>query len=117
MRPGFHATFKFETQNGTIIDTTDHGEEFIPLDEEVKQPYFSEPGVEKRQYGGNYSQGPYPLGGLVFLSQKSLTALEPQNPGLLFKNLSKILQTPALMPSCLRILRRSFLTCILLHIS
>ena len=57
MRPGFHATFEFETQNGTIIDMPEVHEEFIPLDEDLKRSYFGEPGVGKRQFGGMYWNG------------------------------------------------------------
>jgi len=61
MRPGFHATFQFETQNGTLIGGGNK-EEFIPLDEEVmKKGYYGEtvqPGMERRQYDDGVNVAP-----------------------------------------------------------
>lgn len=56
VRPGFHAHFDFETQNGSIFDTkSNHKEEFIPLDAEANGAFVGEPGVGKRLQGGIYT--------------------------------------------------------------
>lgn len=56
VRPGFHATFDFETANGTLVDTSGIiAEEFTPLEtDESETNVVGKPGVEKRLQSGDF---------------------------------------------------------------